>query len=279
MLVILEGLDRTGKTTVAEYFASQGYEVVHMSAPAKNLTPDLFLQEMIDLISSAATRDICLDRSYYGESCIWPEIYGRKSLLSEDDLEILREIEESVGVQRVYMFDPKVEEHWKRCVDNNEPLTKAQFTKARSLYSNMASKYNFELVTLPAFLKEYPQAGELDVVKEVVENKKSETGDEKTSSSNKLNTFTEETRDMAVQKTAEQLKLEKANAINDVLSKRILKQKGDIYDALENDIRIYLNNKLGQLFGTISQDQRPSLTQEEIAFYKTMFKRAMKENR
>lgn len=279
MLVILEGLDRTGKTTVAEYFASQGYEVVHMSAPAKNLTPDLFLQEMIDLISSAATRDICLDRSYYGESCIWPEIYGRKSLLSEDDLEILREIEESVGVQRVYMFDPKVEEHWKRCVDNNEPLTKAQFTKARSLYSNMASKYNFELVTLPAFLKEYPQAGELDVVKEVVENKKSETGDEKTSSSNKLNTFTEETRGMAVQKTAEQLKLEKANAINDVLSKRILKQKGDIYDALENDIRIYLNNKLGQLFGTISQDQWPSLTQEEIAFYKTMFKRAMKENR
>lgn len=283
MLVILEGLDRVGKTTVAEYFKSKGYQVVHMSAPDKNSNPDSFLQEMIDLVSSAATRDICLDRSYYGECFIWPEIYGRKSLLSEENLEILREIEESVGTQRVYMFDPKVEDHWQRCVKNKEPLTKAQFTKARALYSQMASKFNFELVTLPAFLKEYPDAGELDGQESTNNNEpkafKLNNQNEKGSVEDRLNISLKEVGGAAVAKTAEQIKLEKANAINDILSKRILKQRGDTYDALESDIRLFLNTKLSQLFGTIQQDQTPSLTQEEITFYKAMFKRAMKENK
>ena len=81
-----------------------------------------------------------------------------------------------------------------------------------------------------------------------------------------------------VEKTPEQLKLEKANAINEILSKRILKQKGDAYDSLEQEIRLFLNTKLGQLFGTNTTDQSLSLSKEEIVFYKTMFKRAMKEN-
>lgn len=283
MLVILEGLDRVGKTTVAEYFKSKGYEVVHMSAPSKNSTPDSFLQEMIDLISSAATRDICLDRSYYGECFIWPEIYGRKSLLSEENLEILREIEDSVGTQRVYMFDPKVEEHWQRCVKNKEPLTKAQFTKARALYSQMASKYDFELITLPAFIKEYPEAGELDVQKSTYNDElkthKSSHEDEKTTSSAGSILSSKDVGSASNTKTAEQIKLEKANAINDILSKRILKQRGDTYDTLENDIRVFLNTKLSQLFGTIQQDQKTSLTSEEVTFYKAMFKRAMKESK
>ena len=35
MWIILEGLDRTGKSSVADYYRQQGYEVVHMSAPDK----------------------------------------------------------------------------------------------------------------------------------------------------------------------------------------------------------------------------------------------------
>lgn len=279
MLIILEGLDRTGKTTVAKYFESKGYELIHMSAPSKNMTPDSFLQEMIDIVSSAATKDICLDRSYYGECCVWPEVYGRKTLLSPEDLDVLLEIEESVGTQRVYMFDPKVEEHWKRCVDNDEPLTKIQFTKARSLYSQMASKYNFELVTLPAFLKEYPEAGELDGTNQKTKATESRADKNSHEVVRAIPPLLEEIADSNTQKTVEQLKLEKANAINDVLSRRILKQKGETYDTLEDDIRAYLNKKLGELFGTISQDDQLSLTQEEIIFYKTMFKKAIKESK
>lgn len=271
-LIILEGLDRTGKSSVAEYFSSKGYEVIHMSAPKKGTTQDEFLQEMVDIITAAATKDICLDRSYYGE-LVWPQIYNRPSLLSEENLEILREVEATVDTKHILMYDNNVEAHWQRCVDNKEPLTKAQFSRARSLYSQMASKYNFELVTLPIFLNEYPEAKTMTatitnnstvIVEDLVKPVQSaDTAHIKYPPS----------------KTPEQMKLEQANVINEILSKRILKQKGQLYDSLENDVRYFLNTKLAQLLGTTSQEQEISLTREEIIFYKTMFKKAMKENR
>src|ERR1035437_8949175 len=130
-LIICEGMDRVGKTSIANLFESKGYEVIHMSAPPKGQTSDLFLEEMMELIHNAASRDIFLDRSYYGEACIWPKIYGRESLIDEQGLEVLRELEDSIGTQRILMHDPNSEAHWQRCVENNEPLTKVQFVKAR----------------------------------------------------------------------------------------------------------------------------------------------------
>ena len=110
-----------------------------MSAPPKGTTGDQYLQEMIDLISSAATKDIVLDRTHYGE-LVWPQVYStpqrpRTALLSEEDFELLREIEQSVGTQRIWMTDDDLKAHWQRCVDNKEPLDKAQYTRARGLFS------------------------------------------------------------------------------------------------------------------------------------------------
>jgi len=253
-LIILEGLDRTGKSTVARYYESLGYHLIHMSAPSKGTTADQYLQDITDLLSSASTRDIVLDRSHYGE-LIWSSVYGRSSLLTEEDIESLAEIETAVGVKRILMVDPNVEAHWNRCVENNEPLTKAQFIKARSLYYQMAQKFNFESQNLPQFLRLNPDAESISKI---------DSGD------NDIVT-TDETKKS---KTPEQLKLEKANAINDILSKRILKQKGDTYEDLERDIRNFLNAKLGKLFGDTSD---LGFTSEEIKFYKTMYKKATKK--
>src|SRR5690606_981748 len=129
-LVLLEGLDRTGKSTVAAYFETLGFERIHLSAPARGTSPDQYLQDMIDLVSSAANKDIVMDRTHYGE-LVWPQIYGRKALLDEEAIEALREVENSVGVQRLWMTDDDLKAHWQRCVDNKEPLDKAQFTRAR----------------------------------------------------------------------------------------------------------------------------------------------------
>src|ERR1035437_8657610 len=154
-LVLLEGLDRTGKTTVAEFFESKGYEVVHLSAPGKEFhAGHSYLDAMVDLLQRGAGRDLVIDRTHYGE-LIWPQIYNRKPLLGEDDFEILREIEESIGVKRILMHDPNAEAHWQRCVDNKEPLTKVQCVRARSIYASMGAKYGFESITLPAFAKEF----------------------------------------------------------------------------------------------------------------------------
>ncbi len=238
-LIILEGLDRVGKTSVATHFQAKGYELIHQSAPAKGMTTDLFLEEQMLLVSRAASNDIVLDRSYYGE-LVWPQVYGREALLSEEQLEALRELEESVGTTRILMYDPNVEAHWKRCVDNQEPLTKPQFVRARGLFSAMAEKYNFSRKTLQDFSEititaEEPKA-KIEVEKPVV----------------------------VVKLTNEQVKLETANAINDILGKRIIKQKGPIFDKIESNLRTFLNTELGKILGTKNETVAGQFSNEEV---------------
>ena len=268
--IILEGIDRTGKSTVAAYFESLGFEVVHQSAPHKGMSRDEYLQEQVDLVSSASTRDIILDRSYYGEAVIWPNIYGRKPLIDEDDIDLLREIEDTVGVRRILMHDTDFNAHWMRCVNNKEPLDKSQFVRARALYSEMTEKYGFERVTLQQFLKQYPEAVQFNnVQKPIIDSMVEETN-------------TESMVDLASkhqpQKTKEQLKLEKANVINDILSKRILKIKGIIYDELENDLRLFLNDRLGKLLGN-STSPEVSLSKEEVKFFKDIYAKAVEKTK
>lgn len=274
-LILLEGLDRTGKSTVAKYFESTGYEVIHLSAPPKGTTQDQYLQEMADIVSSASHKNICLDRSHYGE-LIWSSVYGRTSLLDEESIDVLREIEDSVGVKRILMTDTNIDAHWKRCVDNKEPLDKVQFTRARALYSTMAHKYGFEVITLPQFLKQFPEAQQFNSI--TIPANQSSTSVTLTNDTISLNegvTVPNDTTQIKYpSKTPEQQKLEIANAINDILSKKILKSKGQIYDSLEMDLRDFLNSKLGKLLGNNLNEL--SFTPEEIKFYKTMYKKAIK---
>lgn len=245
-LIILEGVDRSGKSTVAEYYKEQGWEVVHQSAPPKEMTRDLYLESQMQLISEASLKKIVLDRSYYGE-LVWPQVYSRQSLLDEEGLEILRETEEIVGTTRFLMVDSDIEAHWQRCVAAKEPLTRAQFAKAYSLYKQMAHTYGFERRTLSSF----PIPSESKEMPAVTNEKQQQESKPK------------------LVKTAEQTKLEVANAINDILSKRILKQKGPIFDQLEDNIRNFLNTELGKIFN--GNDKHPSLSpfsREEVELLK-----------
>lgn len=268
-IIILEGLDRTGKSSVAKEFQKQGFELVHMSAPAKELsapgyTGPSYLDQMVDMLQSFATKDVVLDRSHYGE-LIWPKVYDRKPHLTEEDMEILRELEQVAGVRRILMMDPNVEAHWQRCVDNKEPLTKAQFLRARSLYSSMAHKYEFEVMSLPKFLE---NIGRPEDAANLVNNPQKpdpnvETTTTTTTDGNST-TVTTVTAPKA-KKQSEMEKLETANAINDVLSKRLLKSKGLVYDALENDIRGFLKDKLGRIFG---ENSGTSFSEDEVKILK-----------
>lgn len=253
-LIILEGLDRTGKSSVAAYFQAKGYELIHQSAPPKGMTADNFLEEQIRLVSSASTKNIVLDRSYYGE-LVWPQVYGRDSLLTEDGLEVLRELEQSVGTTRILMHDPNVEAHWKRCVDNNEPMNKQQFVKARALFSQLAEKQGFERKTLTDF-PDVPVVPQEVKVKTVIEVHPQPS-----------------TPAPKVQLTKEQIKLETANAINEVLSKRIIKQKGQFFDQIEIGLRTYLNTELGKILGTKTETSTGQFNNEEVELLKFFCKK------
>ena len=71
-------------------------------------------------------------------------------------------------------------------------------------------------------------------------------------------------------KTKEQLKLEKANAINDVLSKRIIKGRNDVYDTIESEVRIFLNNKLGTILGS---EEPNSFSKDEVFVLRALVNR------
>ncbi len=66
--------------------------------------------------------------------------------------------------------------------------------------------------------------------------------------------------------TPEQIKLAKANAINSILSKNILKNKGPEYEDLEKDIRGFLNTKLGLLLGSSTEEK--SFNKDEVEVLK-----------
>lgn len=252
-LIILEGLDRTGKSSVAQWYQDKGYEVIHMSAPPKGTSPDEYIGEMVDLLTSFSGKNVVLDRSHYGE-LVWPQVYGREALLDADAFEVLREIEAGLDVSRILMHDPNSEAHWQRCVDNKEPLTKNQFVKARAAYSVMADKFDFQRKTL----KDFPNA--VQPLPKASESAKSQDNEPARSKS------MDATDQIASDKSREQLKLERANAINEVLSKRILKGKGAMYDELERSVRHFLNGELGKIFG--NNAPAPGFSNEEVELLK-----------
>lgn len=266
-LIILEGLDRTGKSSVANLFEGQGFELIHMSAPPKGTSADQYVGEMVDLLTSLAGKDIVMDRSHYGER-VWPQVYGRESLISEEDMEMLREIEDGLDVTRILMHDPSSEAHWQRCVDNKEPLTKVQFVKARSLYSGMADKYGFERKTL----KDFPDAIQpLPQANKAKDSKSSDAAGAVSEASSSAKEAGDSRDNNNLNKSREQLKLERANIINEVLEKRIIKGKGPMYDDVERSVRHFLNTELGKILGTSTNT--PGLSNEEIELLKFFCKR------
>ena len=78
-----------------------------------------------------------------------------------------------------------------------------------------------------------------------------------------------------VKLTPEQLKLQQANAINDILSSRVVKKKGNEYDSIELRIRDFLNSELAHLLGTANQTQVHQLpfSSEEITLLKALANR------
>lgn len=271
--VCLEGVDRSGKSTVAEMYEEQGYKVVHMSAPDKKYfkpgyVGPSYIDELIDLYMQYDGEDVVFDRTIYGEF-VWPNVFSRKSLLTEDDLEPLLEFEYKNNAQYFLFYDKDKEAHWQRCVANNEPLTRVQFVAAYREYEKLAERFNFKKVTLQDFdSMSKSKTADDGAVKQAVLNSAPEDAVDQAHScvpsdeevSYQASTATE---------TEQQKKLNRANAINSILTKRIIKQRGPIFDELELDIKEFLNNKLSSLFG----EEAHTLTREEIQLVKLVCER------
>lgn len=277
--VILEGIDRSGKSTVGELYKQQGYELVHMSAPDKKYkqpgySGPSYLDDMLETYMNYDGKDVVFDRSVYGET-VWPHVYGREPALGEDDIEILQEFEERNSTMRVLMIDPDAAGHWKRCVDNNEPLTQPQFRLANNLYTKLAHKYNFVPKQLSDFSDKFS--------KSKAQND-DQVGDTNTEASKDKSSIVSGKGVDAVgadgsspnktihEKNSGLEKLEKANAISTVLSKRLIKQRGESFDELEREVTDFLQRRLEELLG-INKTPAPSFLEEEVQILKIFCQR------
>jgi thymidylate kinase len=271
--LILEGLDRSGKSSVAEIYKSQGYEVIHMSVPDKKYfdkyyTGPSYLDEMIELLLKYDGKDVVFDRSHYGE-LIWPHVYNRKPLLTEDDIEELQQWEQRNNTTKILMIDPNTQAHWQRCVDNKEPLTVSQFMQAGKLYAHLAHKYNFAIHQLSDFKDALPKE---PPAQQISENKQLETPikEDRAISITSSSVSPNNSRQILIPSSGLE-KLEKANAIKEVLSKPILKRKGGAFDHIEEEMRNFLSAKLDTLLGISSKQE--GLSSEDVEILKVFVQR------
>jgi thymidylate kinase len=274
--IILEGVDRVGKSTVADIYKAQGYEVVHFTAPDKkysdkNYIGPSYFDEIIELLLKYDGSNVVFDRSWYGE-LVWSQVYGRKPLLSEEEIEEIQQWEQRNSTTRMLMIDPNTQAHWQRCVDNKEPLTISQFMQANKLYAHIAHKYNFAIHSLTDFK---------DVLEKTKANTTNENSDAKqpkapTAPEREVKAATTSNSPTINRQTNKEEsgleKLEKANAIRDILSKPVLKRKGGAFDLLEEEIKDFLSLKLDALLG-LPQTKTNSLSSEDVEILKVFIQR------
>lgn len=287
--ILVEGLDRSGKSSVAESYRKKGYAVVHMEAPSKKYYQDgyageSYLEEIVRLYAKYEGQNVLFDRTIYGE-LIWPNIYGRQSLLEAEDLDYLAQIENNNSVEKILMFDANTEAHWQRCVDNDEPLTRQQFGRASIFYDRLTKEYGFkkkQLTDFPEIMQKTQIASEQkstttdSSAKEGLRGNDGNTDNSKPTS--QVTNVGERVGNTGSTAVAPQhavpdfdAKLQLANTIREVLQGKILRKKGGTYDDLEKDIKEFLQKKLEEVF--VGKPTEHSFSEDEIAVLKVFAKR------
>jgi hypothetical protein len=268
--ILLEGLDRSGKSSVAEMYKKQGFDIVHMNAPSKKYfmpgySGPSYLEEIVDMYNIYGGKDVVFDRTIYGET-VWPEIYNRQPMLGVEDFEYLQQIEYNNDAVRYLLFDKDIEAHWQRCVANKEPLNRLQFVQAGRLYDELAIKHNFEKRQLGDF--------NVDDIEESGELESEATPDKDASSAGTVRQSPGKRGDTGLSsvpsETTLEEKLERANAIRSLLRSPLVKKKGQIFEKLDKDIKTYLEQELETIFAGPKQE---NFTQDEVQILKVYAQR------
>lgn len=151
--VIIEGLDKTGKSTLCDILSNDfNFNVVHFKAPDTSIPIDKSIQNIASLMNKSLHSNVCFDRSYYGD-IIFSRVYNRATYYDETILDnhfvpLERSLQDKgVQVIKILMHDDDIDAHWKRLQLFQEPLTYDQFLLARKLYDRLVEKYNFMVYT------------------------------------------------------------------------------------------------------------------------------------
>lgn len=134
ILIIIEGIDRTGKSTLARRLAERlgtHTEIRHAGPPTRSSVEEY--ESSLNGYDPLDYKHLILDRFHVGEH-VWPEIFERSSDM--DDVGMKRHVDmflESRGAVVVY-GERDVEFLLEELVENNEPLHPHDLGKALDLF-------------------------------------------------------------------------------------------------------------------------------------------------
>jgi hypothetical protein len=160
-LIVLEGLDRTGKSTLAAQLAERlGCPILHKGPPT---AADPFTEYLAPLAGyrPRAGLNLILDRSFWGE-LVWPGVYGRETIMSLSAFEYIDDVFAGLGAVTA-LCHSDLDGVWGRILEaersgKDEPL--ARMEGGRSLLD--VARLNYltakKLTHMPVF--EYDQSGE-----------------------------------------------------------------------------------------------------------------------
>ena len=140
MIIIIEGPDGSGKTTLAEQISTQtGYPIEHRSKPETEEDRAKMQEDYINLVMS--NRNVILDRCWYSEI-----VYGRvmrdQSYISYDDMYAFEELLANNGGGIIIHCTGATSTLWDRCKKRGEDYitSKSDFTEICSLYDALMSE-------------------------------------------------------------------------------------------------------------------------------------------
>lgn len=117
MIIIIEGPDGSGKTTLAEMLSRQtGFPVVHRTQPKSEEEKAKMMDGYVDAIKKG--KNIIFDRCWYSEMAYGP-IMRDKSVISYPDMYELEQLLTKRGALIIYCTD-KPETLWYRCSKRGE---------------------------------------------------------------------------------------------------------------------------------------------------------------
>ncbi len=130
-MIIVEGIDGVGKTTLVDYLVTQGMSKHHFGYDSKNL--DLITKYMSLLKDN--TDSLVLDRSFISEMVYGPVIRNMCKLELEDYRKLLLAYKDR-GVSIIYLIAPKVELLKRRQHDDSD------YSNIEKYYDELNGQYD-----------------------------------------------------------------------------------------------------------------------------------------
>ena len=142
-MIIVEGIDGVGKTTLVNFIVEYGLEKHHFDYDAKNM--DLYNKYMSILNSTNFNK--VLDRSFISEMVYGPVLRGKSKLQLEQYKELLLEYKKS-GTTIVYLTAPKEVLLQRRQNDLEDYETIQKFYEELNFYYESIMNYSSDYINV-----------------------------------------------------------------------------------------------------------------------------------